>query len=35
MEDEWLSGDNFDLVHLRHTGAYLKNIDKVLRNGFE
>ena len=34
IEDEWLNGDNFDLVHLRHVMPYLKAPDKVVKEAF-
>lgn len=35
IEDEWLSGSDYDLVHLRQIFPVLKNPDKVLRNAYE
>ncbi|KAH8654208.1 S-adenosyl-L-methionine-dependent methyltransferase [Ilyonectria robusta] len=34
IEDEWLNGDNFDLVHLRHVMPYLESPEKVLKKAF-
>ncbi len=30
IEDEWVSGDDFDLVHLRHMSPVLKNVRPVV-----
>ncbi|KAH8655183.1 S-adenosyl-L-methionine-dependent methyltransferase [Xylariales sp. PMI_506] len=34
-EDEWLNGDNYDLVHLRTMSPVLKDIPKMCRQAFE
>ncbi|KAH7124270.1 S-adenosyl-L-methionine-dependent methyltransferase [Dactylonectria macrodidyma] len=34
IEDKWLNGDNFDLVHLRHVMPYLESPEKVLKKAF-
>ena len=30
VEDEWMSGDDFDLVHLRHMSPILKDVRKLV-----
>ncbi|KAH6645514.1 S-adenosyl-L-methionine-dependent methyltransferase [Truncatella angustata] len=30
IEDPWLHGDHFDLVHMRHTSTFIRDIDSVL-----
>jgi hypothetical protein len=32
IEDEWLNGDNFDLVHLRHVLPWMKRTSFLLGN---
>ncbi|KAH8885436.1 S-adenosyl-L-methionine-dependent methyltransferase [Thozetella sp. PMI_491] len=34
-EDEWMSGDGFDLVHVRHVSNIMKNLPKLLERAFE
>ncbi|KAK1716500.1 S-adenosyl-L-methionine-dependent methyltransferase [Colletotrichum lupini] len=34
-EDDWLNGDNFDLVHFRMMGMSLKKIDKVIASSYK
>lgn len=34
-EDDWLSGDNFDFVHLRYMISFLKNIDKFIGQAYK
>lgn len=31
FEDEWLNGDNFDLVHMRSTIQVIKDLPRLLR----
>ncbi|KAF4830126.1 Secondary metabolism regulator LAE1 [Colletotrichum tropicale] len=33
-EDDWLSGDDFDFVHLRYMISFLKNIDKFIGQAY-
>jgi ubiquinone/menaquinone biosynthesis C-methylase UbiE len=35
IEEEWLNGSNFDLVHLRQVFPLLKQPEKVLKNSFQ
>ncbi|KAK0624950.1 S-adenosyl-L-methionine-dependent methyltransferase [Bombardia bombarda] len=35
IEDDWLNGSDFDLVHLRQMAPFIKNLDKVLRQSYE
>jgi hypothetical protein len=35
VEADWLEGNDFDFVHIRHSTAYLKDVDRVLKLGFE
>ncbi|KAL0768287.1 hypothetical protein CaCOL14_009262 [Colletotrichum acutatum] len=34
-EDDWLNGDNYDLVHFRMMGMSLKKIDKVIASSYK
>ncbi|EQB47995.1 hypothetical protein CGLO_12818 [Colletotrichum gloeosporioides Cg-14] len=34
-EDDWLSGDDFDFVHLRYMISFLKNIDKFIGQAYK
>ncbi|TPX18334.1 uncharacterized protein E0L32_011783 [Thyridium curvatum] len=34
VEEEWLYGDNFDMVHMRTMASVLKDIPKVLRRAY-
>ncbi|KAF7549517.1 hypothetical protein G7Z17_g6339 [Cylindrodendrum hubeiense] len=33
-EEEWMNGDNYDLVHMRSMSSVLKDIPKVLRHSY-
>ena len=35
MEDTWMSGDDFDFVHLRNVVPVLKSPAKLLKNIYE
>ena len=35
IEDEWMHGDDWDLVHLRCISPWLKDQPKVLRMAYE
>lgn len=35
VEEEWLYGDNFDMVHMRTMASVLKDIPKVLRRAYK
>jgi hypothetical protein len=35
IEDEWLHGSDWDLVHMRCISPWVKNMDKVLGGAFE
>lgn len=36
VEDEWVdAADEFDFINMRHTCAYIKDVDKLLRNCYE
>jgi hypothetical protein len=35
FEDEWLNGDNFDLVHIRGTIQVVKDLPKLLQRILE
>lgn len=35
IEDEWLHGSDFDLVHIRQVMPVLRDGDKVLRSAYE
>lgn len=35
VEDVWLNGDNFDLVHMRNMTPILPKVDNVLHMAFE
>jgi hypothetical protein len=35
IEEDWLNGSGFDLVHLRQMFPVLKNPDKVLSQSYE
>ncbi|KAI8296353.1 Secondary metabolism regulator LAE1 [Colletotrichum sp. SAR11_240] len=34
-EDDWISGDDFDFVHLRYMISFLKNIDKFIGQAYK
>jgi hypothetical protein len=34
-EDEWLNGDNYDMVHMRTMTSVLKNVPKAMQNSFQ
>lgn len=35
IEDGWLNGDNWDLVHLRCLAPWLKDSELLLRRAYE
>jgi hypothetical protein len=35
IEDEWMYGNDFDYVHIRHLIPALKGVDKVLDASFK
>ncbi len=35
FEDEWMNGDDFDLVHLRSIAPIAKNIPKILQQSIQ
>ncbi|KAK4448444.1 S-adenosyl-L-methionine-dependent methyltransferase [Podospora aff. communis PSN243] len=35
IEDEWVSGDNFDLIHARHVFPFIKDPATLTRRAFE
>jgi len=35
LEDEWVLGDNFDYIHLRHVTPMLKDVPKLLRQSIQ
>lgn len=32
IEDEWVDEAPYDLIHMRHSCAYLRDVDALLRN---
>ncbi|KAH0526340.1 hypothetical protein TsFJ059_009674 [Trichoderma semiorbis] len=34
VEDEWMDRGDYDLIHLRHSCIYLKDVDKMIRNSY-
>jgi SAM-dependent methyltransferase len=32
IEDEWVESQPYDLIHMRHSCAYLKDVDKLLKS---
>jgi len=35
VEDEWVNGDDWDLVHMRCLTPWLKDVPKLLKAAFE
>lgn len=35
LEDEWLNGDNYDLVHLRFMSPVIKNVPKFIKQAYD
>lgn len=35
IEDEWIESDPYDLIHMRHSCAYIKDVDKLLKQCYQ
>ncbi|KAI9148026.1 Secondary metabolism regulator LAE1 [Paramyrothecium foliicola] len=35
IEDEWVDENQYDFIHMRHSCAYLKDVDRLLRQCYE
>lgn len=35
IEDDWVEEELYDLIHMRHSCAYLKDVDRLLKNCYD
>lgn len=35
VEDDWIEGEDYDFINMRHSCAYLKDVDRLLKNCYD